>query len=168
MSDVGQAYTLGGAQPSADAVSVTPDVIVKIAGLLREATKPMDRAEPLLASVTDLRPGEFPDGDDLRKFVGSGRDGRIRNIMENNARVRDQLQKVAGKLEEVARRYTSADELNKHFLEEMAPLFGSSAQSSLFGGADMSNPPTVSGSKVDLPKVGTGGESGLTGETPAA
>ncbi len=88
--------------------------------------------------------------------------------MENNARVRDQLQKVAGKLEEVARRYTSADELNKHFLEEMAPLFGSSAQSSLFGGADMSNPPTVSGSKVDLPKVGTGGESGLTGETPAA
>ncbi|MET9618819.1 hypothetical protein [Kitasatospora indigofera] len=166
MSDVGQGYTLSGAQPSAGAVSVTPDVIVKIAGLLREATKPMDRAEPLLASVTDLRPGEFPDGDDLRKFVGSGRDGRIRNIMENNARVRDQLQKVADKLEEVARRYTSADELNKHFLEEMAPLFGS--QPGLFGGADVSNPPTVDGSKVDLPKAGTSGETGLTEETPAA
>ncbi|MFE3112041.1 hypothetical protein [Kitasatospora indigofera] len=157
--------TSGGTQPSADAVLVTPDVIVKLAGLLRETTAPMDRAESALASLNGVRPGEFPDGDELRKFVGSGRDGRIRNIMENNARVREQLQKVAAKLEEMARRYTSADELNKHFLEEMAPVFSSFSGSALSGAAG-----GVMGSSTgDLPAIGQGsGKSDSTTESSAA
>jgi hypothetical protein len=100
-------------------------MIAKFAALLREAADPMDRAERSLAAVGGVQSGAFPDGEDLRKFVGSGREGRIRAIMENTNRIRDQLRKTAAKLEDIARRYTNADELNQHLVEEMTPILGS-------------------------------------------
>jgi hypothetical protein len=127
---------------SSSGVVVTPDMVVKFAGLLREAADPMDRAEGSLASASGVLPGLFPDGDDLRKFVGSGREGRVRAIMENNNLIRDQLRKTATKLEEVARRYTNADDLNQHLVEEMTPILGS-FQNNVFGNTAPAAQPAV-------------------------
>jgi hypothetical protein len=114
-----------GATGGKDAVTVTPDMITKFAQLIRDAVGPLSDSEAQLATLDSVQAGWFPDGEDIRKFIGSGRDGRVRDIMENAGTMRDQLNKVADKLDEVAHRYHSSEELNQHLVSDLAPVLGS-------------------------------------------
>ncbi|WP_399083009.1 hypothetical protein ACGH2B_01905 [Streptomyces sp. BBFR2] len=130
-------------------VKVTPDMIRKFAGLLREAAAPLEESESQLAAVNGLHAGWFPDGEDLRKFVGSGRDGRINELMQSAVTVRDQLRRLADKLDDVSRRYRTSEELNAHLVTDLAPVVGSFT--SALSQAKDAGAPDATGGGADAP-----------------
>ncbi|MFF7415485.1 WXG100 family type VII secretion target [Streptomyces lydicus] len=142
-----------------DSVKVTPDMITKFAGMLREAASPLSESENNLAAVNGVRAGWFPDGEDIRKFIGSGRDGRVRDIMQNAATVRDQLRTVADKLDEVAHRYQSTEELNQHLVEDLAPILGSF-------NSTLTSMPSPSTASVSVPASASDGGAMSSGTMP--
>ncbi|MEV8100318.1 hypothetical protein [Kitasatospora sp. NPDC085879] len=110
---------------------VTPDMILRFAKQLRDSARPLHATE--LERVNPTRPGAFQDGDDLKKHIGSGRDGRVKDVIGNVHQVRDQLDKVATKLTELAHKYSSVDELNKHLVQELTPIIGNASLGPSFG-----------------------------------
>ncbi|MGW4757715.1 hypothetical protein [Streptomyces chartreusis] len=113
------------AEQAADAVVVTPDMILKFAAQLRDSAAPLQDVDHALASINGISPGNFPDGNDLQTLIGSGREGRVKLASDNSLLIQKQLERLANKLEQIARKYTNTDELNKNLVKELGPLLGS-------------------------------------------
>nr|WP_144298797.1 hypothetical protein [Streptomyces sp. TLI_235] len=150
------APTGSGAGPNG--VVVTPDMILRFAKQLRDCAGPLHNVEHGLAGVNSTRPGAFQDGDDLKKHIGSGRDGRVKDVVSNVHRVREQLDKVATKLTELAHKYSTTEELNKHLVQDLTPIIGSfSSGLSLGSGSSTGTSGGGGGSGSDSSGANAGG-----------
>ncbi|MFD9123290.1 hypothetical protein [Kitasatospora sp. NPDC059571] len=136
-------------------VVVTPHMLLKLAKQLRDSADPLHGVETALAAVNLTRPGAFQDGDDLKKHIGSGRDGRVKDVIGNVHQVRSQLDKVATKLTEIAHKYSSTQELNEHLVEELTPIIGSVSSALSLGTSS-----ATGGGSGGVPGNGPSGGSG--------
>ncbi|MFJ1561497.1 hypothetical protein [Streptomyces mirabilis] len=115
------------ADQAADAVVVTPDMILKLADALRESARNTLVPRPELLSINSISPGMFPDGEDLKKLIGGGRDGRVQEISDNLGHVHAQLDKMADRLVDLTKKYASTDELNANLAQELQSIVGATS-----------------------------------------